>query len=64
MLSEETVNVSPVAVMPTLGKGTLGTWWFCRSAGWSDSEPTMSRPCEMELGLGQTTEVGRMRISA
>jgi hypothetical protein len=58
MLSEETVHVSPVEVMPTLGKGTLGTWWFRRSAGQSDSEPTLSRTGEMELGLGQTTEVG------
>jgi hypothetical protein len=33
MLSEETVHVSPVEVIPTLGKGTLGTWRFCRSVG-------------------------------
>jgi len=58
MLSEEAVHVSPMEVMPILGKGTLGTWWFCRSAGRSDSAPTMSLTCEMELGLRQTTEVG------
>jgi len=58
MLYEETVHVSPVEVMPTLGKGTLGTWRFRRSAGRSDAEPTMSRTREMELGLGQTTDVG------
>ena len=58
MPSEETVHVSPVEVTPTLGKGTLGTWWFRRSAGRSDSEPTMSLTCEMELGLGQTMEAG------
>jgi hypothetical protein len=52
MLSKETVHVSPVEVIPTLGKGTLGTWWFRRSTRWSDSEPTMNLTCEMELSFG------------
>jgi hypothetical protein len=52
MLSEETVHVSPMEVIPTLGKGTLGTRWFRRSAEWSDSEPTTNSRVEMELSIG------------
>jgi hypothetical protein len=32
MSSEEAVHVSLMEVMPTSGKGTLGTWWFLRQA--------------------------------
>jgi hypothetical protein len=58
MPSQETAHVFPGEVTPSLGKGTLGAWWFRRSAGWSDTEPTTSLTCETELGLGQTMEVG------
>jgi hypothetical protein len=58
MSSEEAVHVSRAMVTPSSGKGTLGTWSFRRSAGWSDTEPTMSPTWETELGPGQTTEVG------
>ncbi len=37
-----------------------GFWWFRRSAGWSDTVPTINLTCEMELSLEQTTEVGRI----
>jgi hypothetical protein len=33
-----------------------GSWWFRRSAGWSDTEPTIDHTCETELGREQTTE--------
>jgi len=56
--SEETVHVSAMEVTPTLRKGTLGTWWFRRSAGWLDTVPTLNLTYETELGFGQTTEVG------
>jgi hypothetical protein len=63
--SEETVHVSPVEVIPTLGKGTLGTWSFHRSTGWPDTVPTISLTCEMELGPGQTHRSrGVLRIGA
>jgi len=41
MFSKETVHVSPVEVITTLGKGTLGTWWFRRSVVGlrADNEP-------------------------
>jgi hypothetical protein len=32
MSSEESVHGSLMKVMPTSGKGTLGTWWFLRRA--------------------------------
>jgi hypothetical protein len=32
MSSEEAVHASLMEVMPTSGKGTLGTWWFLRRA--------------------------------
>jgi hypothetical protein len=32
MSSQETVHVSLMAVTPTSGKETLGTWWFLRQA--------------------------------
>ena len=32
MSSQEAVHVSRMAVTPTSGKGTLGTWWFLRLA--------------------------------
>jgi hypothetical protein len=35
-----------------------GFWWFHRSAGWSDTEPTTNLTGEMGLGLEQTMEVG------
>jgi hypothetical protein len=43
---------------PTSRKGTLGTWWFRRSAGQSDAVPTMRFTYETGLSFGQTTEVG------
>jgi hypothetical protein len=52
------VHVSAMEVTPTSRKGTLGTWWFRRSAGQSDTEPTISLTCETGLSFGQTTEVG------
>ena len=64
MLSQETAHVSPMGVMPTLGKGTLGTWWFRRSAGWSDTVPTMNLTYEMKLSFGQTIEGGAYCESA
>src|ERR1700730_15438418 len=45
-------------VTPTSRKGTLGTWWFRRSAGQSDAAPTMRLTYETELSFEQTTEVG------
>ena len=57
-LFQETVHVSPIEVIPILGKGTVGTWWFRCSAGWSDTEPTTTLKPEMELGHGQTRELG------
>ena len=45
-------------VTPTSRKGTLGTWWFRRSAGQSDAVPTMRLTYETELSFEQTTEVG------
>jgi hypothetical protein len=45
-------------VTPTPRKGTLGTWWFRRSAGQSDAAPTISLTDETGLSFGQTTEVG------
>src|SRR5580658_6867847 len=41
-----------------------GFWWFRRSAGWSDSVPTINLTCEMKLSLEQTTEVGAYCESA
>jgi len=41
-----------------------GSWWFRRSAGWSDTEPTMNHTSEMELGFGQTTKGGAYCESA
>jgi hypothetical protein len=35
-----------------------GFWWFHRSAGWSDTEPTMNPTREVGLGLEQTTDAG------
>ena len=32
MSSEEAVNAALMEVIPTSGKGTLGTWWFLRRA--------------------------------
>ena len=32
MSSEESVHGSLMKVIPTSGKGTLGTWWFLRRA--------------------------------
>ena len=32
MSSEEAVHVSLMKVIPTSGKGALGTWWFLRQA--------------------------------
>ena len=58
MSSEEAEHVSPWEVTPTVGKGTLGTWWFRRSAGQSDAAPTISLTYETGLSFGQTTEVG------
>jgi hypothetical protein len=43
---------------PTSRKGTLGTWWFRRSAGQSDAAPTMRLTYETGLSLGQTAEIG------
>ena len=43
---------------PTSRKGTLGTWWFRRSAGQSDAAPTMRLTYETGLSLGQTAELG------
>jgi hypothetical protein len=40
MSSQEAVDVSLMEVMPTSGKGTLGTWWCHLAAWWSDTEPT------------------------
>jgi len=33
MFSEEARHASPMKVTPTLGKGTLDTWWFHRQRG-------------------------------
>jgi len=45
-------------VTPTPRKGTVGTWWFRRSAGQPDAAPTISLTYETGLSFGQTTEVG------
>ena len=52
------MHVSAMEVTPTPRKGTLGTWWFRRSAGQSDAAPTISLTYETGLSFGQTTEVG------
>ena len=46
--SQEAAHVSLMEVMPTSGKGTLGTWWFhfqCGGRTQSRNKPTH----EMEL---------------
>jgi hypothetical protein len=40
MSPKEAVHVSQMAVTPTSGKGTLGTWWFYFQRGGR----TQSRP--------------------
>src|ERR1700674_4777090 len=53
MSSQEAVHVSPMEVMPTSGKGTLGTWWFHFQRGGrtqSRHQPTH----ELELSYEQT----------
>ena len=53
MSSQEAVHVSRMAVTPTSGKGTLGTWWFhCQRGGWTQSRPKPTH--EMELSCEQT----------
>jgi hypothetical protein len=53
MSSQEAVHVSLMEVMPTSGKGTLGTWWFHFQRGGrtqSRHQPTH----ELELSYEQT----------
>jgi hypothetical protein len=40
----------PARVMPTLGKGTLGTWRFHQCSVVPDTEPEPHRFTPMELG--------------
>ena len=57
MSSQEAVHVSLMAVTPTSGKGTLGTWWFhCQRGGRTQSrhKPTY----EVELSCEQTIRGG------
>src|ERR1700747_27829 len=64
MSSQEAVHVSLMEVMPTSGKGTLGTWWFHFQRGGrtqSRHKPTH----ELELSYEQTIRrSGRMCTSA
>src|SRR6202790_2197618 len=53
MSSQEAVHVSLMEVMPTSGKGTLGTWWFHFQRGGrtqSRHQPTH----ELEISYEQT----------
>src|ERR1700730_14126374 len=53
MSSHEPVHVSRMEVMPTSGKGTLGTWWFhFQRGGRTQSRPKPTH--ELELGYEQT----------
>src|SRR5258708_25250901 len=53
MSSQEAVHVSLMEVMPTSGKGTLGTWWFhCQRGGRTQSRHKPTH--ELELSYEQT----------
>ena len=53
MSSQEAVHVSLMEIMPTSGKGTLGTWWFhFQRGGRTQSRPKPTH--ELELSYEQT----------
>ena len=54
MSSQETIYVSRMAVTPTSGKGTLGTWWFYFQRGVVGHRADRSRTHEMNLSCEQT----------
>jgi len=63
MSSQEAVHVSLMEVMPTSGKGTLGTWWFHFQRGGrtqSRHQPTH----ELELSYEQTIRSRGVRAPA
>jgi hypothetical protein len=64
MSSQEAVHVSPMAVTPAEGKGTLDTWRFSSAARWPDSEPAISRRMWWNEAVGQPRKSGCMRTSA
>jgi len=53
MSSQEAVHVSLIEVMPTSGKGTLGTWWFHFQRGGRTQSRHQPTP-ELELSYEQT----------
>ena len=55
MSSQETIYVSRMAVTPTSGKGTLGTWRFYFQRGVVGHRADRSRTHEMNLSCEQTT---------
>ena len=59
MSSQETAYTSPQwRVIPTLGKGTLGTWRFHLEQRGGQTQSWRKADAAMERGYGQTAEVG------